>query len=237
MSNRKNYNSIVFLTTLSVYLGLVLVGGATPSVLAQAATTRDFNIKNEIVVEDDLDKKPDEDLFADSIVGLVQELDKLSRKKSFDWNTTDTFQIEGLGICESDNSPAFMGSGSINLQVDAALEKTAFEIAQKLYKQKALLGLGNVHSHETDFDFIFDGGSLEIKAKISNASAVASERERDVFPFYNHFSGYLEKINSTRRASKNKIVAENTKVTTENNQVFIVTRLPRASIDDLLAEK
>src|SRR5215213_10130440 len=61
MSNRKNYNSIVFLTTLSVYLGLVLVGGATPSVLAQAATTRDFNIKNEIVVEDDLDKKPDDE--------------------------------------------------------------------------------------------------------------------------------------------------------------------------------
>src|SRR5215213_8774342 len=104
MSNRKNYNSIVFLTTLSVYLGLVLVGGATPSVLAQAATTRDFNIKNEIVVEDDLDKKPDEDLFADSIVGLVQELDKLSREKSFDWNTKDTFQIQGLGICESNNS-------------------------------------------------------------------------------------------------------------------------------------
>ena len=63
MSNRKNYNSIVFLTTLSVYLGLVLVGGATPSVLAQAATTRDFNIKNEIVVEDDLDKKPDDDII------------------------------------------------------------------------------------------------------------------------------------------------------------------------------
>src|SRR5215211_7786112 len=70
MSERKNYNSIVFLTTLSVYLGLVLVGGATPSVLAQAATTRNFDIKNEIVVEDDLDKKPD-----DNEIKELQQLD------------------------------------------------------------------------------------------------------------------------------------------------------------------
>ena len=61
MSNSKNYNSIVFLTTLSVYLGLVLVG-ATPSVLAQqAALAQKFEIQNEIEIEDDLDKKPDDE--------------------------------------------------------------------------------------------------------------------------------------------------------------------------------
>ncbi len=32
----KNHNSIIFLTTLSVYLGLVLVGGSSPQVLAQS---------------------------------------------------------------------------------------------------------------------------------------------------------------------------------------------------------
>ncbi len=35
MSNKKNHNTIYFLTTLSVYLGLVIVG-ASPTVLAQA---------------------------------------------------------------------------------------------------------------------------------------------------------------------------------------------------------
>lgn len=35
MSNKKNHNTIYFLTTLSVYLGLVIVG-ASPQVLAQA---------------------------------------------------------------------------------------------------------------------------------------------------------------------------------------------------------
>ena len=231
MSNRKNYNSLVFLTTLSVYLGLVLVGGAAPSVLAQAALTRDFDIKNEIVVEDDLDKKPDDDLFAESIVNLVQELDKLSRGKSFDWNTKNALQIEGLGICESDNSPSFLGFGAINSQVDNVLEKNAIEIARKLYKQKANLGLGDIYSHRSDYDFILNKRSLEIKIKISSYN-----NERDILPFVNHLNAYLEKITSTKNSTEKKVV-ENTKAASENNQVFIVTRLPRASIDSLLAEK
>lgn len=49
MSNRRNYNSIVFLT---VYLGLVLVGGS-PQILAQAATPRLFDIKTEIEFKED----------------------------------------------------------------------------------------------------------------------------------------------------------------------------------------
>jgi hypothetical protein len=35
MSNKKNHNTVYFLTTLSVYLGLLVVG-ASPQVLAQA---------------------------------------------------------------------------------------------------------------------------------------------------------------------------------------------------------
>lgn len=57
MTTRKNQNSILVLATLGVYLGLVLVG-ATPQVLAQAAMTRQFNVKDEVEIKDDLDKKP-----------------------------------------------------------------------------------------------------------------------------------------------------------------------------------
>lgn len=61
MSKSKSYNSILFLTTLSVYLGLVLVG-ASPQVLAQQITfVNKFEIQNEIEFEDDLDKKPEDD--------------------------------------------------------------------------------------------------------------------------------------------------------------------------------
>ncbi len=60
MTTRKGQNSILFLTTLGVYLGLVLVGGASPQVFAHpAATTRNFELSDEIEFKDDLDKKPD----------------------------------------------------------------------------------------------------------------------------------------------------------------------------------
>jgi hypothetical protein len=59
LNNRKNQNSILVLGTLGVYLGLVLAG-ATPQILAQAAMTRQFDVKDEIEVKDDLDKKPNE---------------------------------------------------------------------------------------------------------------------------------------------------------------------------------
>src|SRR5438046_1061193 len=44
--------------TLGVYLGLVLVD-ATPQVLANAATTRNFDIRDEIEFQDKVDKDPD----------------------------------------------------------------------------------------------------------------------------------------------------------------------------------
>ena len=58
MNERKNQNSILVIATLGVYLGLMLAG-ATPHVLAQAAMTRQFDVQDEIEFKDDLDNKPD----------------------------------------------------------------------------------------------------------------------------------------------------------------------------------
>jgi hypothetical protein len=66
LTTRKNQNSVLVLATLGVYLGLVLVG-ATPQVLAQAAMTRQFSVKDEVEVKDDLDKKPGSDVSDDLV--------------------------------------------------------------------------------------------------------------------------------------------------------------------------
>lgn len=96
--NRKNHNSILFLTALGVYLGLVLVG-ATPQVLAQAATTKQFAIREETGTRDDLDKKPDDSSSVISVrfdleyIGsFLAVLDNLSRRGRFDL-LTDTFDV------------------------------------------------------------------------------------------------------------------------------------------------
>lgn len=236
MTRGKNYNSIVFLTTLSVYLGLVLVGGATPQVLAQAALTRDFDIKIEAEVKDDLDKKPDEDLFASTVSSLINELDEFSRKGLFDWKSKTEYQIEDLRICESDESPAFMGSGSISRQVDKALDNAGVKIARRLFGKKSDLGLGDLYSHTIDYKFVLDNGALSIEATVKNINS--GDNGKDIQPLVNELNGYLNRILSTSQQSrtKEKIIAENTKVTSENNQIFVVTRLPRGSIDSLLAK-
>jgi hypothetical protein len=74
LNTRKNQNSILVLATLGVYLGLVLVG-ATPQVLAQAAMTRQFNVKDEVEVKDDLDKKPDSSITEDE-ADAISRIDK-----------------------------------------------------------------------------------------------------------------------------------------------------------------
>jgi hypothetical protein len=73
LNNRKNQNSILVLATLGVYLGLVLAG-ATPQVLAQAAMTRQFDVRDEIEAKDDVDRKPD-DALTDLTESSRQEIE------------------------------------------------------------------------------------------------------------------------------------------------------------------
>lgn len=232
MSKKSNYNSIVFLTTLGVYLGLVLVGGAGSPVLAQAALTRDFDIRNEIEYKDDLDKKPDEDLFVSQISSLVDEINEFSKKALFDWSAKNEFAIEGLGFCESDDSPSFLGSGTIDRRVDAALEKRAIEISRRFFNRLSVLGLGDVYSHGADFNFALTERSLNIK--IAVGAPHYPDTEKDIRPLADELTAYLARISSSAKPTKERIVAENTKVSFRDNQIFLVTHLPRASIDDFL---
>lgn len=78
MNNCKNQNSILVLATLGVYLGLVLAG-ATPQVLAQAAMTRQFDVKDEIEVKDDLDKKPNRPVNDPAEIASSETDNKISR--------------------------------------------------------------------------------------------------------------------------------------------------------------
>jgi hypothetical protein len=75
VTNRKGQNSILYVATLGVYVGLLLAG-ATPQVFANAATTRNFDIKDEIEFQDKLDRDPDSSgpsSGADSLANATRE--------------------------------------------------------------------------------------------------------------------------------------------------------------------
>jgi hypothetical protein len=232
MTNRKNYNSIVFLTTLSVYLGLVLVGA--PPVLAQAALTQKIEIKNEAEIKDDLDKKPDDDLFAQTLVELIKNLSTLSNNKVFDWEAKSTFTIEDLGFCESDNTSAYSGSGSINRRVDRILSEASLEIGRKLLTKKWKAGLGEFYVSYPEgvtFKFSIENKNFNLDTEINTKSPDSAKA------FGALIDAYLSQNNSSAETTSQKIIAENTKSKVDDTKILLSTHLPRASIDELLAQK
>ena len=234
MSNSKNYNSIVFLTTLSVYLGLVLIGA--PPILAQAALARQFDIQNEIEVKDYLDKKPDDDLLAQSILGIINDLDKLSKSKEFNWEAKSIITVEDLSFCESDDTPNYSGSYSSNIsqKISEIIDKRNVQIGRNLNKLKSNFGLGDFYQGYPEgisFNLLTEGKTLNLEIKVNIKNDEISQK------FFNLVNSSLSQKKSSTRNLKLALIYENTTVKSENNQVFIVTRLPRGSLDALIAEK
>ncbi|MEP6902923.1 MAG: hypothetical protein ABJA66_14310 [Actinomycetota bacterium] len=245
MNNRKNYNSIVFLTTLSVYLGLVLAGGAAPSVLAQAATTRGFDIKNEIVVEDDLDKNPDD----------CKKLAKLAEEKLL-WskvenNSLSNFAVTlkniiliGEEISSRDFSFNFGSKPDLdyqnfrNVSFNLSGKPVIFpkDTRSKITKEvENLINLFQKKSDSTDSNFTFSYSKDE-KVLMTKATFL----QENISFAHKLAVAYNASLDFQRCVSQNKtenVILQNTQITFENNQVFIVTRLPRGSIDSLLAQK
>jgi hypothetical protein len=214
MSNRKNYNSIVFLTTLSLYLGLVLAGGsATPTVLAQAATTRNFDIKSEIVVEDDLDKKPDDEVSSESKPTLDQ-----SDKQFFEQYAE--IVLATLGRNYSPKAADFDKGVYVSY---SSLEND--ELFQSLFPtlRKELV--------IDDFNYTLEKDKIFAKFKLK------SRFDEDISHVFNAYVSSLNALRFDARNESENVILKNTELTFENNQVFIVTRLPRASIDALAAKK
>jgi hypothetical protein len=236
MSNRKNYNSIVFLTTLSVYLGLVLVGA--PPVLAQAALTQKIEIQNEAEIKDDLDKKPnDKDLvedieiiknfkIADAITDFFDDLKKLESIGKFDFKKDFNFTHDVL-IKQSDSEHSETSGEAENPWVLPAIKQliSLTTISDSVSK----CGEGFCKKTKIEVEANSNEFLLSFKFTKSNSETAKlyAEALNKLF-----VSQKLEAKDSVKNS-----IYENTKATFENNQIFIVTRLPRASIDEHLAQK
>jgi hypothetical protein len=210
MTTRKNHNSIVFLTTL--YLGLVLVG-ASPQALSFAALTRNFDIQSEIEVKDDLDNKPDNEeiefFSKDDFPALFAQF--LQEIKSEFVGGGGSGGGIGSTVSNQDLSLLFQNA------IDQKFRPKAFELAD------------------------FDGkNSKNVKINFEASSTVLSLQISFGKSNAEQFADFLnQEFSSSADLVKNKLtkeIYENTKATSRNNQVFIVTRLPRGSLDTLLTD-
>jgi hypothetical protein len=242
----KNHNSIIFLTTLSVYLGLVLVG-ATPQVLAQAALTRNFDIQIEAEVKDDLDNKPDDDVielsgptggYFDDLEHFVGDLLKLHQIEKFNLDY-DRFHLEQSGIVQCNLETVGYKVTTSNLEkVNNRWLVPAIAEATDSFENYAFLGdclpsaeLGKKKGASYGLDISYDKVSFKFELSVTKESP---QRAKQLLDRFNR-AYKLYEVNEDEPVVRE--IHKNTSFKSENNQVFIVTRLPRGSIDSLLATK
>lgn len=234
MTTRKSHNSIVFLTTL--YLGLVLVGAA-PQALNFAALTRNFDIQNEVEVKDDLDNKPDNvdidvysrDDFPALFAQLLQEIkEELKRGK-----ISLPIQKEFYAVGEFHKSELVGGGGRggvLGSNVSDQNLRLLIENAVNQKFQSKAFGLADFDSEKSKFaNIIFNANSTDLSLEICFGKSNAEQFAR----FLNQeFS--LSAVGVEDKLTKE--IYEYTKATSEDNQVFVITRLPRGSLDALLTD-
>lgn len=250
----KTQNSIIFLTTLSVYLGLVLVGGSSaavaPQVLAQAALTRNFEIQTEIEVKDDLDNKPDADeeikdfsnyleSYFRSVGNFVDDLQKLHSIGKFDLDLDyDKFEVYELGFvpCNVDGDPVRRTETTKrnnNRWLEPALTDATYEfedwdfLSDCLKDEKFKTGA----STSSALKLSYDNSTLNVEVSAFKSSPQKAAELAE------GFRQALKVFKVEKDELIIKEVSKSTSFKSENNQVFIVTRLPRAAIDSLSTAK
>jgi hypothetical protein len=244
MNNRKGQNSILFLTTLGVYLGLVLVG-ATPQIIAQkAATTRNFDIRDEIEFKDDLDKKPDDDrseltdsvaVYLHDVEQLIAALSGLKERGLFD-TVTDRFEVSQMVIlpCVATNTAgSYVAERFINQ--NASLTPALQRFSKQLnygyslgdcIRTTAYADKDAVSSRST---FKLDASAFSIEISVKKNSKLSAASLVGALP------ATFKLYRPDDSASVRQKIIDLTKFRADNDQVFVVTRLPRALIDKLLA--
>lgn len=245
MSERKSHNSILFVTTLGVYLGLMLVGGTAPQVFAHSATTRNFEISDENEFGDELDNKPDGEVstLADSVGVYLQDVEfflsglrRLNRNNKFD-PATDSFEVSQSTLlpCIKDNRVGSYTAETFannNEQLRPALEYFSKRLTDG-YSLADCVPNARLGSEATSSHFVFklDGSAFTVEVRVGKASA--QNAALLVGPLNETFRRLAS--NTSGDAVRQKIY-ENTSFRSENDQVFIVTRLARGSLDPLFAK-
>ena len=246
MTNRKN-NSVLFLTTLGVYLGLMLVGGAAPQVFAHGALTRNFDLQDEIEISDDLEKKPDLtekelddaiDTYSRRLEDFVKNLGKLRSIDEFDgdWITFDSRQTTYTPCPETGTQQSEIAEGNIDRWLAPAITEAQFIVQDFTWLADCLPHSGredrtlakNVGiklkydkkglTHELSIKFASEKKAQSLNEGLSSAFAKFEIEEDDDFAL-------------------NKVLLKRTSLTTSADQIFITTRLARADLDPLLTSR
>jgi len=237
MSQRNKNNSIIFLTTLSVYLGLVLVGSATPQVWAQNAS---------ITFEERLKQDENFRRIVEECGKIKPRIHRKSYGKSIPLSLTIDEFINALidlsehSLCTAPEGFAFNGqAGYANFNSSISERQKPSSrgswVSGVLHTHIETVGNSLPHTGKRDgiyfeIDFELDKTNLFSTAKFKQDSAEQAEQTA---------ASYLSSLKEWRANKLNSVesaIYENSEISFENDQVIIVTRLPRGSLNELLKQ-
>lgn len=232
MNNRKPQNSIIALATLGVYLGLLLAG-ATPGVLAQqAALTKEFNIKDEIETSDKLDNDPDDCRAVD--LEKIRELEA-----TYLWFNDRSIEDYRRLVEQLLNSYSEVPVFDVNWKPVGELRPW-----RSVTPSTELIG-AKQSSDDINAEIIILGNGLPGKSfsfsAIKDDYGHSFKLESANFPYDQPLVRYLYNAAfdfyrcPTRGSELEDIILRHSEIKVENRNLIITTRLPRGSLDPLLA--
>lgn len=217
--SKKNQNSILFLTTLGVYIGLLMAGSAPGGVIAQqaGAMTRNFDVKDEIEVKDDFDNKPDEHQCDEAVFDEFALAYSLFIVRDY---------VNGLRIQqEFSERSSGLGEGARRIHhltyfptFDPDLERIL-----KIGSEVSLRNWSFTNAQESDQELL---KTMEIRHSPTSA---------ELANFQSAFS-CIPSNGRPKWSAAAEFVRSHSFVTLQNNHLAVVTRLPRAGLDALLAK-
>ena len=228
-----------------MYLGLV-IAGATPQVLANAATAKQFDLRDEIEMVDDLDNKPDptsED-FAHAVETYFKVLNRfLSSLEKVQTNDkhgslNDTFSTKRISIspCPSDDTSSFNDVNSpIDDRFKDLLSQTKLSAQTQLDFLSDCLPIRGIENSKygRKSGIAISYGSREFKYQILFDFGTSEKTKLALEGLGNAFEAFAPEDTKENRALL--VLYKNTQLTSVKNQVLIITRLPRAGLDAPLA--
>ncbi len=228
LDQRKTNNSILVLATLGVFLGLVLIGAA-PQVLAQAAMTREFNVKDEIEHKDDLDTKPDIEKAFEQLAGTVKDVYSSAEEVTRDHDdllNDGNYAFSYYISIRPNGTARYLDPG--NNKTDLVTNANRYFVPLRRLYDSLLARSDDWHSRLL-VQFVLGRDDATFTVTIvspddGSAAAAASAYQKA-----------LERKLSSETNLVRSTILRSTEVTAKDDKVLIVTHFPRAGLDPLLA--
>ena len=237
-----NQNSMIVLATLGVYIGLLLCGGST-QVLASAAMARAFDVRDEIEVRDEFDTLPDDErspvtasvqVYIEDIERFLTNLARLRAEGKFD-PKADTFSVAQNSLLPCLHSNKAGRYTPIRFTTSNEHSRPALEYFSREMVYGYSLGdclgnneFGGITAVDSRFDVELDRKSFSIRIIVKKGSPqVAAALVRQLEATRALYTG-------PSTSQLRKTVLSSTTFQALNDQVFVVTRLPRAGLASLI---